>query len=170
MLGLHHLLWVSTTHCEKARQILMDVDQSCYGFAATSMNFSLMALNALRSGFLTTELRNRCKAVASRGGSGRHQVSPAIAVTSELYGAILHRHYRMWRGGRKQRKQIGFVMKDLGDEAGSAKGVRSLLAQYSLANWEKLNLEAQIAAGGGAEGNAGQGFSAMDDAPAGFSS
>ena len=54
MLGLHHLLWVSTTHCEKARQILIDVDQSCYGFAATSMNFSLMALNALRSGFLTT--------------------------------------------------------------------------------------------------------------------
>ena len=23
MLGLHHLLWVSTTHCEKARQILV---------------------------------------------------------------------------------------------------------------------------------------------------
>ena len=170
MLGLHHLLWVSTTHCEKARQILIDVDQSCYGFAATSMNFSLMALNALRSGFLTTELRNRCKAVASRGGNGRQQVSPAIAVTAELYGAILHRHYRMWRGGRKQRKQIGFVMKDLGDEAGSAKGVRALLAQYSLTNWEKLNLEAQIAAGGGGEGTAGPGFSAMDDGSAGLSS
>eukprot|EP01043_Picozoa_sp_COSAG02_P007356 COSAG02_NODE_218_length_28570_cov_75.594816_20_plen_171_part_00 len=170
MLGLHHLLWVSTIHCEKARQILIDVDQSCYGFAATSMNFSLMALNALRSGFLTTELRNRCKAVASRGGNGRQQVSPAIAVTAELYGAILHRHYRMWRGGRKQRKQIGFVMKDLGDEAGSAKGVRALLAQYSLTHWEKLNLEAQIAAGGGREGTAGPGFSAMDDGSAGFSS
>ena len=47
--------------------------------------------------------------------------------------------------------QIGFVMKDLGDEAGSAKGVKTLLAQYSLSKWEQLNLEAQIAAGGGAE-------------------
>jgi hypothetical protein len=53
--------------------------------------------------------------------------------------------------GRKQRMQIGFVMKDLGDEAGSAKGVKTLLAQYSLSKWEQLNLEAQIAAGGGAE-------------------
>lgn len=169
MLGLHHLLWVATTHCEKARQILIDVDQSCYGFAATSMNFSLMALNALRSGFLTSELRTRCKAATSRGGN-RQQVSPAIAVTADLYGAILHRHYRMWRGGRKQRKQIGFVMKDLGDEAGTAKGVRNLLAQYSLNNWEKLNLQAQITAGGGSEGNSGPGFSAMDNAPAGFPS
>jgi hypothetical protein len=79
----------------------MDVDQSCYGFAATSMNFSLMALNALRSGFLTAELRRKVTAAAAAGGARRGQVSPAIAVTAELYGAILHRHYRMWRGGAK---------------------------------------------------------------------
>jgi len=48
MLGLSHLLWVATNHGQKARIILRDVDQSSYGFAAVSINFSLMALNALR--------------------------------------------------------------------------------------------------------------------------
>ena len=58
---------------------------------------------ALRSGFLTAELRRKVTAAAAAGGARRGQVSPAIAATAELYGAILHRHYRMWRGGAKKR-------------------------------------------------------------------
>ena len=129
------------------------------------MNFSLMALNALRSGFLTSELRKRCE---SASAASKQTVAPAMAVTSEFYGALLHRHYRMWRGGRKQRTQIGFVMKDIQDEASTAKGVRNLLAAYNLNQWNQLNLEAQIAAGGGGDAKANAGFSDMDGAPAGF--
>ena len=87
-----------------------------------------------------------------------------MAVTSELYGALLHRHYRMWRGGRKQRKDIGYVMKDIQDEASTAKGVRNLLAAYNMNQWNQLNLEAQIAAGGGGDAKAQAGFSDMDGA------
>eukprot|EP01047_Picozoa_sp_COSAG01_P046952 COSAG01_NODE_4445_length_5016_cov_92.960545_3_plen_192_part_00 len=50
-----------SVHGEKARTILRDVDQSCYGFAATSINFSMMALNALRSGFLKSQLKAQLK-------------------------------------------------------------------------------------------------------------
>ena len=152
MLGLHHLLWVCTVHCEKARRILLDVDQSCYGFCATSMSFSLMALNALRSGHLNAELRRRIGQPQRSGAA-----TPAVAVVAELYGALVHRHYRMWRGGRKQRKDIGFVMRDIDLECGSAKGVRTLLRDYGMGQWGEKNLEAQIAAGGG-ENNAPAGF------------
>jgi hypothetical protein len=69
MLGLTHLLFVSTTHGEKARIVLRDIDQSCYGFAATSINFSLMALNALRSGFLRSQLQQRLRAVRRKPGA-----------------------------------------------------------------------------------------------------
>ena len=51
----------SSVHGEKARTILRDIDQSCYGFAATSINFSMMALNALRSGFLKPQLKAQLK-------------------------------------------------------------------------------------------------------------
>jgi hypothetical protein len=85
-----------SVHGEKARTILRDVDQSCYGFAATSINFSMMALNALRSGFLKSQLKAQLKkgcasrqapraaaclvlSFARRAGTNSTHTSPACA-------------------------------------------------------------------------------------------
>eukprot|EP00743_Colponemidia_sp_Colp-15_P007379 GILK01007967.1.p1 GENE.GILK01007967.1~~GILK01007967.1.p1 ORF type:complete len:693 (-),score=154.25 GILK01007967.1:84-1982(-) len=100
MLGLLHLLAFINQHMEMVSHILIlsqDPVQH-FPFAATSMNISKIALEALREGRLTALCRKR---------------KEVMRVVNDFYMSTFHRLYAIWKKEQKRIEHFGFVLRDL---------------------------------------------------------
>lgn len=145
LFGLFTMLHIVSRHGKMTRRIKLEL-QSCYPFAATSLNFTMLSVHALRNGLLNSTM---CRRHSLPPSSGERGISAGVGAVCELHAACFHRLYRIWRAGKKARTDIGFVFQQIESEARNKKGVAKLLSSYAADRFAELNVAAQKQNGGG---------------------